>query len=450
MRQRIITILVAVCATAPALLAQTPAGTAFTYQGQLKQNGQPFNGNAAFEFRLYGSEGGTDQIGSTVSIPGQSVLNGLFTSLLDFGAGPFTTAQARWVQVTVNGTPLTPRQRLTPAPFSNATRGIIVDADGDVAIGTDITPARLTVSGHSPIGGLDERLLDLRGVDAGGTPYGLYANLTTGGPFRDMLLTTGDASGQSASLSLGAGDGRMMTINPVGVGINTMDPVGRLHVVSADDLPQNQGGAIWVSGDSNEGRFGIGVNNRGSWIQSHQGKPLGINPAGNNVGIGTDEPETKLHVIGTTKTSILQITGGSDVAEPFAVATPEHGRVEPGMVVAIDPDRAGELKLADEPYDRKVAGIISGANGINSGLVLRQEGTIADGEHPVALTGRVWCWCDASYGAINPGDRLTTSATPGHAMTVTDEPKAPGAVIGKAMTTLESGKGLVLVLVQPQ
>ena len=36
---------------------------------------------------------------------------------------------------------------------------------------------------------------------------------------------------------------------------------------------------------------------------------------------------------------------------------------------------------------------ISGAGGIQTGLTLSQTGTLADGDVPVALTGRVWCWC---------------------------------------------------------
>ena len=58
--------------------------------------------------------------------------------------------------------------------------------------------------------------------------------------------------------------------------------------------------------------------------------------------------------------------------------------------------------------------------------------------------------CDASNGAIQPGDLLTTSATPGHAMKVTDHHQAQGAIIGKAMTGLSEGKGMVLVLVSLQ
>lgn len=151
---------------------------------------------------------------------------------------------------------------------------------------------------------------------------------------------------------------------------------------------------------------------------------------------------------GNVTVSVLQITGGSDLAEPFEVSRAET--IEPGMVVAIDPEQPGRLRLADKAYDRTVAGIISGANGINPGLTLKQEGTVADGSLPVSLTGRVYCWADASYGAIEPGNLLTTSDTPGHAMKVTNHKKAQGAIIGKAMTELKRGKGLVLVLVSLQ
>ena len=68
----------------------------------------------------------------------------------------------------------------------------------------------------------------------------------------------------------------------------------------------------------------------------------------------------------------------------------------------------------------------------------------------MALSGRVYCLCDASYGEIKPGDLLTTSDTRGHAMAVADFTSAAGAIIGKAMTGLKSGKGLVLVLVTLQ
>ncbi len=146
--------------------------------------------------------------------------------------------------------------------------------------------------------------------------------------------------------------------------------------------------------------------------------------------------------------NVLHIDGGADLAEPFN--TSGRDNIRPGMIMSIDPENPGQLRIADKPHDKTVAGIVSGANGINAGLTLTQKGTAADGSVPVALTGRVYAWVDASYGAIGPGDLLTTSNTPGHAMKVTDHEKGPGTIIGKAMTSMDEGKGLVLVLVTLQ
>ena len=73
-----------------------------------------------------------------------------------------------------------------------------------------------------------------------------------------------------------------------------------------------------------------------------------------------------------------------------------------------------------------------------------------EGGQDVALTGRVYVLAEATHGAIKPGDLLTTSDLPGHAMKVADHPRAQGAILGKAMTGLAEGKGMVLVLVTLQ
>lgn len=152
---------------------------------------------------------------------------------------------------------------------------------------------------------------------------------------------------------------------------------------------------------------------------------------------------------GRITTEELRITGGSDLSEQFDINGAKDA-VKPGMLVSIDPKRAGKLTVSSSAYDKKVAGIISGAGGVKPGMMMGQEGSKADGDYPVALTGRVYCWADASNGAIEPGDLLTTSSTPGHAMKVSNHNKALGSIIGKAMTSLEEGKGLVLVLVSLQ
>ena len=119
-------------------------------------------------------------------------------------------------------------------------------------------------------------------------------------------------------------------------------------------------------------------------------------------------------------------------------------------MVVIDAENPGKLLVSSKRYDRTVAGIISGAGGVKTGMLMGQVGTKADGKQSVALTGRVFVKADASKGAIRPGDLLTTSDLPGHAMKVGDHAQAQGAIIGKAMTALSEGQGMVLVLVTLQ
>lgn len=153
-----------------------------------------------------------------------------------------------------------------------------------------------------------------------------------------------------------------------------------------------------------------------------------------------------LNTNGQLYVNVLTIRGGADIAEPFQMSQRDLPK---GAVVVIDEEHPGHLKLSSEPYDRRVAGIISGAGGVNPGLSLSQQGVL-EGDQHVALTGRVYVQADTATGPIKPGDLLTTSATPGHAMKAADSARAQGAILGKAMTGLEQGKGLVLVLVTLQ
>jgi len=149
---------------------------------------------------------------------------------------------------------------------------------------------------------------------------------------------------------------------------------------------------------------------------------------------------------GNTSVCSLTIRGGCDVAEPF---TMKEAGIQKGSVVVIDEEHPGQLKLSTGAYDTRVAGIVSGANGINPGIALHQEGALEGGQN-VALTGRVYVQADAGFGAIKAGDMLTTSETPGCAMKVTDHARAQGAILGKAMSALKEGRGMVLVLVTLQ
>ncbi len=87
----------------------------------------------------------------------------------------------------------------------------------------------------------------------------------------------------------------------------------------------------------------------------------------------------------------LQIEGGSDLSEQFDI-TASGGELRAGMVVCIDSANPGKLVVSSRAYDRTVAGVISGANGVKTGLYMGQKGSEADGTLPVALTGRVYCY----------------------------------------------------------
>jgi hypothetical protein len=136
---------------------------------------------------------------------------------------------------------------------------------------------------------------------------------------------------------------------------------------------------------------------------------------------------------------------GADCAEQFDMAEAEP--IEPGTVVVIDPE--GGLRPSQQEYDKRVAGVISGAGGYRPGIVL-------DGQRPednrasVALVGKAYCKVDAAYSPIGVGDLLTTSPTAGHAMKACDSVKAFGSVIGKALRPLRDGQGLIPILIALQ
>ena len=167
--------------------------------------------------------------------------------------------------------------------------------------------------------------------------------------------------------------------------------------------------------------------------------------AGGNVGIGTTAPSTALHVAGDVTVTGDVILTGADCAEQFDASGPELP--EPGAVVVID--ESGHLRLSQDPYDKKVAGVVSGAGEYRHALVLDKRPS-EEGRIPVALVGKVYCRVDAQFGPVEVGDLLTTSPTRGHAMKAQDPVKAFGAVIGKALRGLESGQGLVPILIALQ
>jgi hypothetical protein len=486
---------------------QAALGTVFTYQGRLTDGGSPANGTYDFQFKLYDAASNGAQVGSTITMEDVTITDGLFTVALDFGSSAFT-GDARYLEIGVRPgsstgayTTLTPRQALTPTPYALALPGLWTQQNtsspnliggfsgnwvthgmvGATIAGGGVSAYPNRVTGHyGVVGGGAGNVAGDTATVAGGisnTASGLWASVPGGyqntaqGSFsfaaghqavanHEGTFVWADSSGDDFTST---GPNQFLIRAVSGVGIGTTNPLEKLHVVgrSRFDLgtgrveistPGGWPGIIAYSQNGHrremvfkDDKFQILTSDSSSPSANDNG--IIINEDG-DVGIGTWSPAAKLDVNGTSRTRILQITGGSDLAEPFEIADAEN--TEPGMVVAIDPQQPGQLRIADKAYDRTVAGCVSGANGVNPGLTMQQDGTVADEAFPVALSGRVYCWADASHGPIQPGDLLTTSDTPGHVMAVTDYEKAQGATIGKAMSSLTEGRGLILVLVSLQ
>ena len=147
----------------------------------------------------------------------------------------------------------------------------------------------------------------------------------------------------------------------------------------------------------------------------------------------------------STGATVMELGEGLDYAEGFDVS--DESKINAGTVLIIDPENPGKLMMSNKAYDTKVAGIVAGANGLGSGVRLGADRFDSD----VALAGRVYCNVDTTEAGIQPGDLLTTANIAGYAMKATDYQRAQGAILGKAMESLEKGKkGQILVLVTLQ
>ena len=134
-----------------------------------------------------------------------------------------------------------------------------------------------------------------------------------------------------------------------------------------------------------------------------------------------------------------------DCAEQFNLSDTAVG--EPGMVMVIDD--SGLLRPSEIAYDRRVAGVVSGAGDFKPAMMLGVKPS-SHRRTAIALLGKVYCRVDADVCSIEVGDLLTSSSVTGHAMAATESGRAFGAIIGKALAPLASGRGLIPILVALQ
>ena len=224
----------------------------------------------------------------------------------------------------------------------------------------------------------------------------------------------------------------------VGFGSSSIHP-SRVNAVVAS---RNPDGGIAIAQNSGVNVL-LQASGAGGYLGTTSNHPLVLRTNDQDrVAIDTDG---KLVVAGDVEvTGDIRLTN-ADCAEDFEIADVEL--VEPGTVMVVG--KEGTLHQSQRAYDKRVAGVISGAGDFKPGIVLDKQHSQVN-RKPIALLGKVYCKVDASYAPIEVGDLLTTSPTPGHAMKADDPLKAFGAVIGKALRPLAQGQGLIPILIALQ
>ena len=481
---------------APTPPRSTIAVTRVAYQGYLTNaGGAPINGVVSISATLYNAPSGGSALWTELH-NSVAVSNGVFQIVLGSITAlevPDFTGSPVYLGVSVNGEAELPRTQLVASPFAiraaEADHALTADiasdglwtvagsniyrAGGNVGIGASSPSAKLEVLGagasglslkadtllyvnattpfvgvgrSTPVTGADRfavRSAATSGyggmyVETQGTSAWPFYGYATAGVARAWHLYDGATGNWSL---FNAGLARLTVESGGNVGIGQTDPAHKLDVL------QSTGGGL--------GNVAIHAQHTGS-----SGIALSAETTSNDATVVFEQDGTgdivrcfksgglvfRVLNDGQVVTPVLQITGGADLVESFDT---HDERSEPGTVLVIDEHAPGRLESSTYAYDAKVAGVVSGANGVRPGIHMGQEGTL-DGATPVAMAGRVYVKCSTENGAIRPGDLLTTAAMAGHAMRATDPARSNGAIIGKAMSSLDHGDGLVLVLVNLQ
>ena len=308
---------------------------------------------------------------------------------------------------------------------TNNTEALLVNAGGKVGIGTASPGERLTVGGAS----LADTKIE---VNSGGDQYAALRIKNTQGSWVWQVVPSADSPGGRLRLADETAGREWIAVTHTGnVGIGTVSPATKLDVA----------GDIAATGNVNAlGNIG-GANITGAHVTCLNG----LSTIGAVSHTGDMQVNGNVTTSGNITTNGDIFVPGADCAEHFDVA--EAGAIEAGAVVVIDQE--GALRRSWHAYDKKVAGVVSGAGGYRPGIVMDKQ-LRAENRLPVALVGKVYCKVDAGPSSIEVGDLLTTSPTPGHAMKASDPLRAFGAVIGKALRPWRSGCGMIPILVALQ
>lgn len=268
-----------------------------------------------------------------------------------------------------------------------------------------------------------------------------------------------------ASAQWVSGAGTQTTSNNVGIGVTPGLPleIQKGGVLLSGNFVYNMrtgdatGSRGFVLGYDNSGAIGVlaavGVNGQLAFW-NHNGTAWGERMRLDNLGhlgIGTSAPAAMLDVNGDTNiTGNIAVSGNIAAKyQDFAEWVPASSEISPGTVVIVDEALKNHVIPSAEPYDTRVAGVISAKPGVILG-----EATA--GSVQVATSGRVRVHVDATGAPIHVGDLLVTSSREGTAMASRPinvggmKIHRPGTIVGKALEPLSTGTGEILVLLTLQ
>ena len=281
--------------------------------------------------------------------------------------------------------------------------------------------------------------------------YGGDAEWTVSLAAEDARLELG-GGGREGKVSLLGTDGALLAELGVSndeavVDIGNLDRPARLKMFSKEgaltaDLTAEDA-TLALGGNARNGRvslFGADGTVLAEVVTSDTESALGLGNAGRPGAVRIFDGAGSLAIELNGEQGDIFIAN-ADCAEEFDLGSPE---AEPGMVMVLAED--GAVVPSTSAYDTRVVGVASGAGSFRPGLVLDRRETGLK-RIPVALMGKVFCLVDATEAPVRVGDLLTTSGRKGHAMRATDRQSSFGAVLGKALAPVSSGRGLIPVLV---
>jgi hypothetical protein len=459
--------------SASSTAAQVTLGTAFTYQGQLRLNGALIENLCDLQFRLFDSADSGIQVGTTQEKTNVNINDGLFTVLLDFGANVFT-GDARWLEISVrcpggsgNFSLLSPRQALTAAPYA---LGL---APGTLVNGTNSSAVLV---------GYDNNLLKTYGLygaaelglyGAGSTigvygtgPTGVQGNSSSGNGVQGVSVLAG------GQLDVGYAEGENNQAGGIGVrGTGMGDSGAGVSGIGGASYGVT-GSSVAAAGVYGAGPTGVIGSGTATGIDGSSSSGNGVEGRGGNIGVyahnntvnGNDAYLASQCCAGDFNGDVvvhgnLTVEGvKTGYVADFSLNTDED-TFAPGDVVVV-------IGVADPLVgDIPVARVVRASVAYQTGVIGVVERHVTPGETPklddlpmtpgeyvsVVTLGMFHAVkVDATYGAIHAGDLLVASPHAGYAMKATDRSLAVGAIVGKALADLESGVGVVPILVTLQ